>query len=62
MTLRKLFASSIWFLIGAVIFLIAGIRYVVMADTVGAIINFLVALFFLIGYLGQLKFNKPKRK
>ena len=62
MTFRKLFASSIWFLIGAAIFLLAGIRYVINADTIGAIIHFVIALFFFIGYIGQLKHNKPKKK
>jgi len=58
---RKIFSSNLWFLLGAILFLIAGVRYVINYDVIGAIINFLVALFFLIGYIGQVKFNKPKK-
>ena len=60
--LRKIFSSSIWFLIGAALFLIAGIRYVIKEDVIGAIIYFLVAFIFLIGYIGQIKFNKSNKK
>ncbi len=59
--LGKILASSLWFLLGAILFLIAGIRYIISQDVIGAIINFLVALLFLVGYIGRVKFNKKKK-
>lgn len=58
MTLRKILSLNIWFLIGAILFLVAGIRHIIKEDTIGAIIDFLVVVLFLVGYVGQVKFNK----
>ncbi len=62
MTSRKIFASNFWFLLAAVIFSIVGVRYYISADTVGAIISFVIVALFLIGYIRQVKYNKPRRK
>ena len=62
MKLKKIFASNLWFLLGAILFLIAGIRYLLRDDTTGAAIYFLVSVLFAIGYLGQVKFNKLKKR
>jgi len=62
MTFRKIFASNILFLLATIIFFIAGVRYYIRADTVGAILSFAIAVLFLIGYFRQVKYNKPMRK
>ena len=59
--LRKICASNIWFLIGTVLFLISGIRSVFQQDDTGAVISFLAALLFLIGYIGRVEMTKSKR-
>ncbi len=62
MTLKQILASKLWFLLGFIIFLMGGIRYYLNKDTVGAIIYFIASLFFLMGYIGQAKYNKPKKR
>ncbi|HEB47353.1 MAG TPA: hypothetical protein ENI22_02690 [Candidatus Pacearchaeota archaeon] len=62
MTFRKIFASNILFLLAAIIFFIVGVRYYISADTIGAILSFAIVVLFLIGYIRQIKYNKPKRK
>ncbi len=59
--LRKICGSNLWFLLGALLFLIGGIRYLIQGDDTGAIIYFLAAFLFSIGYLGRIKFSKPKK-
>lgn len=59
--LRKIFSHPIWFLIGGFIFTLGGVRYSLKGDKVGAIIYLITALFFLIGFIGQIIFNKPKK-
>ncbi|MEK6820640.1 MAG: hypothetical protein AABX71_02925 [Nanoarchaeota archaeon] len=62
MKIREICTSSYWFLIGAILFVIAGVRYYALKDTVGAILNIIIALFFFTGYIVQTKFSKPKKK
>ena len=59
--MKKIFTSKIWFLISTLIFAIAGERYIVKGDNIEAIINFLVAITFFIGFVFQIKFYKPKK-
>jgi len=56
--MKKILSSNIWFLVGAILFLIAGVRYIILNDVVGAIIYFVGVVLFLIGYFGRVKFSK----
>lgn len=60
MNLRKICSSSLWFLLGAVLFLIGGIK-LYPDDKTGYIIYFIASALFLIGYIGQIKFNKKRK-
>ncbi|MCX6749477.1 MAG: hypothetical protein NTW17_01890 [Candidatus Pacearchaeota archaeon] len=62
MKIKEVCASSYWFLIGAILFIIASVRYYAIKDITGAILNIIIALFFFIGYKVQIKFNKPKKR
>ncbi|MFH1592938.1 MAG: hypothetical protein ABIB47_06245 [Candidatus Woesearchaeota archaeon] len=48
--MKKAFSWPGWFLVGALIFLIIGIRYILVEDSIGAIINFVIAAVFYFGY------------
>jgi len=58
--IRKICASPFWFLIGSIIFIIGGIRFLLIEDSTGGIIYLSAALLFLIGFIGQIKFNKRR--
>ena len=61
MNIRKICASPLWFLFGCLMFLAGGIRFLLIDDLNGAIIYLAAAVFFLIGFIGQLKFNKKRK-
>jgi hypothetical protein len=56
--IKKILASKFWFLIASLIFTLGGIRFLLREDKTGAIIYFIGALLFLIGFIAQAKFNK----
>ncbi len=56
--LKEACSWSGWFLIGAILCLIGGVRYLLQNDDIGTLIYLLAALLFTIGYIGQAKFNK----
>ncbi len=60
MKIRKIFAHPVWFLIGSLIFGIGGVRFLLREDSTGAVIYLIAAVLFLIGFLGQVLFNKRK--
>jgi len=62
MKIKEICTSSYWFLIGTILFLIASVRYYAIKDIPGSILNFIIALFFFIGYRVQSKFSKPKKR
>lgn len=53
--MKKPFSWPGWFLVGALIFLFIGIRYVIIKDNTGAIINLVIAALFYFGYMKQKK-------
>jgi len=57
--------SKIWFLVGTILFIFSGIRYLNADYTLVAILYFIVAFVFLLGFLlriGQGKKDKSKKK
>ena len=57
---KNIFSHPIWFLIGSFIFGFGGVRYSLSGDRTGAIIYLVAALFFLLGFLGQVLLGKKK--
>jgi len=60
MKLRKICAHPIWFLIGSILFAGRGIRLLLIGDLAGGVIYLIATALFLIGFIGQVKFNKKK--
>jgi len=63
--ISKFIKSKIWFLVGTVLFIFSGIRYVNADYILVSILYFVVALVFLLGFILRVKQdskNKPKDK
>ena len=54
--------KKIWLLIGTILFSVVGIIYFLNGDKAGAIVEFGVALLFLIGFIVQIVRGKKKQE
>lgn len=63
--ISRFIKSKIWFLVGTILFIFSGVRYLNADYTLISILYFVVALVFLLGFILRIvqdKKNKPKDK
>ena len=60
--IRKIFSHPVWFLIGALIFVSGGVRFVIKGDMTGAIIYFVAGFLSLVGFIGRTLFDNNHKK
>ena len=61
MKIENIIKSKLWFLIGALIFLIGALRLYIREEGAETIIYFIAGFLFLIGFIGQVLFNKTQK-